>query len=452
MGYSLGNKELDELLEEVEPGTVILVEGLPGAGKTTFTLSLAYRNIIHKGSKVLYMVFGETPEKLMTFSERLGLEKIRELAKKELLKFVKIPIIADTMLVEYITKVLSEESKEYDIIVIDSVTPILKILHTYKAKRAWIQNLYDFISKLNSGLLVLVADIMTDPDTDLRMLEFVADLVLRMSFEFRRNGFIERAIEVRKYRGKPIKTASIPFVITSKMGIIVFNYISKDIIEKIRPMKKPVKITCPPLQKLLSTDIIEPGTQILLVDKRGWLRGSSLLRYLVQKIYMLRKEGYNIHVTSFSPELLKILISEIKSLVEAKGPVEGKLKIREIDPCVMAPHHIVSESRPEEIATNIDILITLGLERLFYIYGADELMNMTINIIQMLKQMGVSALRYMMVRDDSEIPGYLIEFHDIVLTMYVKEDGEVAIKVLKNLEATHGTEILDREFKECPML
>ncbi len=452
MSYSLGNKELDELLGEVEQGTVILVEGLPGAGKTTFTLSLAYRNIIQKGSKVLYMVFGETPEKLMVFSERLGLEKIRELVEKNLLKFVKIPIIADTMLVEYITKMLSEGSREYDIIIVDSITPILKILHTYKAKRTWIQNIYDFTSKLNKGLLVLVADIMDDTNTDLRMLEFVADMVLRINLEFHSNGFIERAIELRKYRGRPIATASIPFVITSKLGIIIFNYVSKDIRDKVKPLKKPVRITCPPLQKLLSTNTIEPGTQVLIVDKRGWLRGSSLLRYLVSKMYALQKEGYNIHITSFSPELLKMLTSEMKNLIETKGPVKGKLRVREIDPCITPPHHIVGRNKPEELAADIDILITLGLERLFYIYGAGEVMNMLINVIQLLKHIGISALRYMMVRNDGEIPRYLIEFHDIVLTMYVKENGEVAISVLKNLEATHYIEILDREFKECPLL
>lgn len=447
--YSLGSKELDELLGKIDSGSTVLVEGLPGAGKTTLALSLAYSNIIENNSSVAYMVFGETPEKLLLFSEKIGLHNIRDLVKSGKLEFIKIPIVADTQLIDYISKIISEKNCKCDIIIIDSITPLLKLLHTYKTKRAWIQGIYDYVSRMSKGLLVLVADIMCENDVDLRMLEYVSDIVLKINYEFRRHGHVERAIEVRKYRGRQVRATSIPFSISEKNGLIVLNYISEEQEKTLRSRKKPILLECKHVQKLFSTKNIKPGTQILIVDRRGWFE-CALINHLIYVIYGLLKKGYSIRITSFCPEVLNIVKKKVERLAKTVGEVKGKIIVREIDPIIIPPQHIASETRPVDLAREIDVLITLCLEKLFYIYGAEEVRDMTINVIEMLRKLGITTFRYMMLLGTREIPSYLIEFHDIVIEIVSKDRGETVVRVLKNLMATESIEIPEKELEYCP--
>ena len=447
--YSLGNKELDELLGKIDSGSTILVEGVPGAGKTTLALSLAYSNIVENNSSVAYMVFGETPEKLLLFSEKIGLHNIRDLVKSGKLEFIKIPIVADTELISYVSKIISEKTCKCDIIIIDSITPLLKLLHTYRTKRAWIQSIYDYVSRMDKGLLVLVADIMCENDIDLRMLEYVSDIVLKINYVFGRHGYVERAIEVRKYRGKQVRTASIPFSISERNGLIVLNYISEEQEKILKSRKKPILLECKHVQKLFSTESIKPGTQILIVDRRGWFK-CAFINHLIYIMYELLKKGYNIRITSFCPEILNIVEEKIERLAKTMGDVKGRIIVREIDPIVTPPLYIASETRPVDLAQKIDILITLCLERLFYIYGAEEVRGMTTNVIEMLRKLGITTFRYMILLGTREIPSYLIEFHDIVIEIDSRDRRETIVRVLKNLMATESIEIPDKELEYCP--
>ena len=80
--FLLSNEELDEILGPIDAGTVILVEGFPGTGKTTFALSTAYRNAVEREFKVLYLTLGETPSKLLKKAQLLGLEEIEHIVSQ----------------------------------------------------------------------------------------------------------------------------------------------------------------------------------------------------------------------------------------------------------------------------------------------------------------------------------------------------------------------------------
>ncbi|MCD6278631.1 MAG: hypothetical protein J7J11_03010, partial [Desulfurococcales archaeon] len=119
--YSLGNEELDELVGELEPGTILLIEGEPGAGKTTLALGIAYRNAVERGAKVLYIAFGEIPEKLVKYAGSIGLG-IEKLISEGRLRIERVPMVSDKELIDIVTQSIAEGMESYDIVIVDSVT------------------------------------------------------------------------------------------------------------------------------------------------------------------------------------------------------------------------------------------------------------------------------------------------------------------------------------------
>ena len=72
-GFTLGVIELDRILRDaIQPGTLLVISGHPGSGKTTLASTICYVNAL-QGKKCLYISFQESKEKLYVNMARLGL-------------------------------------------------------------------------------------------------------------------------------------------------------------------------------------------------------------------------------------------------------------------------------------------------------------------------------------------------------------------------------------------
>ncbi len=447
MRYSLGVDELDELLGGVEPGSVIVIEGSPGSGKTTFALSIVYKNVMTRGAKALYISLGETPEKLIGYAKGLGFN-VEPLVSSGVIKLVRLPVISGKDMIEFISKLLSEEITKRSIIVIDSVTPLMKMLESHGEKRAWIQTVvYDMFSKLCS-LLILVADTFSPEDADLKLLEFVADIVLELRYRIHEYGTIERFIQVKKFRGRGIRVWSIPFTISSR-GITVLNYVTRSLIESSRKDRKKVKVQCPAVQKLINSDTVEPGMQILILDRRKWMLGAYFIEYLAHALIELVNRGFNIAIESFDPDVLSVLHKLLKDegLNQALGT---RLKIVEFDPRTTSLSYLVEKDLCDIVRNgSVDIYVVLGLERVADIYGLEMLKRFAINITQNLRDIGITTIRYYRIGERNEAPAYYVDWSDIVVELATDSRGRTTLRVLKNLRIGAPIEIHDDEFERC---
>ncbi|MDK6028124.1 ATPase domain-containing protein [Ignisphaera sp. 4213-co] len=236
--FKIGIEGLDKILGEITPPYTILVAGHPGSGKTTFAASICYSNTV-RGGKCLYITFYEEKEKFYMFMEKLGL-KLREAEKKNLLKFVRLPVSSDVeKVLEAISEIISKE--KFNVVVIDSITPLIEALETSIDKRAILLNYFYQLSSTINGLLILLAELPYGKQTlEMGSPEFVADaiLVLKSGLE---NGFLTRLIEIRKARGKPIYLAEIPFTITNDKGVVVYT---PPILEEIPKQKEEIYFPC----------------------------------------------------------------------------------------------------------------------------------------------------------------------------------------------------------------
>lgn len=116
-----GIKGFDALIEGGLPkGSVTLVSGTPGTGKSIFCSQIAYNNAV-KGKKCLYLNLEQDEGKMKGQLDDLGWD-INKVAKN--LKVVTVDT-TDSKVVEYILKEIARLN--YDMIILDSLDSIFSV-------------------------------------------------------------------------------------------------------------------------------------------------------------------------------------------------------------------------------------------------------------------------------------------------------------------------------------
>jgi len=441
--YSLGNEELDELVGELEPGTILLIEGEPGAGKTTLALGIAYRNAVERNAKVLYIAFGEIPEKLVKYAGSIGLG-IEKLVSEGRLRIERVPMVSDKELIDIVTQSIAEGMESYDIVIVDSVTPVMKLLEGYGSKRAWLQTtLYDYVSG-SDKLLIFVADKFQTEDPDLKLLEFISDVVILAEYNVYKTGDIERHLIVRKFRGRMVKNSSIPFEI-GEGGIVVLNYTSSKVAEKYKMSRKPLKIECKALRKILP-EVLPPDTEIFIIDRGDLLKNSNFLRYLVIKSLDLARRGFYVDLTSYEPRTF-MKINEIISEVNPPKEILSRIRALKLNPLITSTNYISLISVLGDRQYGTFLSIVLNLQRLLDAHPLDSIKYMTMYMVQLAKALYGTTIRHFVVYEGREPPNFYIEWSDIVLEMDRDSDGSTVIRVVKGDKSS--TKIMDCQIAAC---
>ncbi|MEM2307643.1 MAG: ATPase domain-containing protein [Sulfolobales archaeon] len=223
--YTFGVDGLDSLLRgALSSGTLVVVAGHPGSGKTTLASTICYHNAL-KGYKCLYTSVQEDREKLFKNMKSLGLD-LESAERKGYLKFLHLPLTASENTVSsVIIEVLNKSIEEFspNVIIVDSVTPILKSLGSEIKARAVLQNYFTGLSRLISGVVVLIAEIpLSEERIELGDIEFVSDVIIVLRHSVVRR-LLLRELEVRKARGAPVSVAKVVFTITEGFGFKVFT-------------------------------------------------------------------------------------------------------------------------------------------------------------------------------------------------------------------------------------
>ncbi|MCW1296920.1 MAG: AAA family ATPase [Candidatus Parvarchaeota archaeon] len=240
-----GIKEFDELIEGGFPkGSIVLLTGVPGSGKTIFCLQVA-KNFAERGKKVLYLnIDGETAEGLALQAEMLGMD-IKELIKKKRLIIQRVKDL----------KNFKKEIKNYvksgvSMIVLDSLSGALPSLYNPKevekyllfqettvmgvldpnfALRIIISEIFDFFRELKLDIAFVVTDKVEGQEGLSRdaISEFIADGII--DFEtLGIAGAFNRTIKILKLRKTDHHKEPVTFEI-GKGGIII----TKEEIEKV---------------------------------------------------------------------------------------------------------------------------------------------------------------------------------------------------------------------------
>ncbi|MEM1542758.1 MAG: ATPase domain-containing protein [Ignisphaera sp.] len=217
--YVFGVKELDDVLADTPyPGSMVVVAGHPGSGKTTLASTICYANTL-KGHKCLYISFQEPREKLYRTMKKLGID-LEEQEKQNMLKYLWFPVVKG---IEEIVEVIDRSIHDLkpSVIVVDSVN----VLFTYVSdpdRRAWLQNYFYQLPRFIECLSILVAELpFGEEKLSLGGIEFVADIILILKHRISVDRLV-RYMEIRKARGAPIRMALFPFQIVEGRGLRIF--------------------------------------------------------------------------------------------------------------------------------------------------------------------------------------------------------------------------------------
>lgn len=386
MNYVFGEDTLDMLLVEgIDPGTLLLILGHPGAGKTAFAVKMLYENAMRYHVKGVYISFAETKEKVYSFMKRLGVDlKLAE--SKGLIEFIQMPTIAGKELLDVITSVLGKKiiNEGYSIAVIDSITPILNVVTTDEARAYLHTTLYNIMSSTKT-LLILVADMPFATETvDLKGLEFIADAVFVFKTRIEK-GLIHRFMEIRKFRGRPIPAAEIPFSIDDGVGI--------------RTLISPAYLRTPYtastiLYRDTCSDILwDPilaGSYIGIISECNVIPPSVLAMIL----RLIHSYGLYYGIVSFKevPEALKNLLANIaRDLKVLPHYILQKLVfIESLNPSAYSTQQVDAFLR-SLLERNVNVIIIHGAESL-YLYHDPLHVDRVLNSISMYAKSGNSVL------------------------------------------------------------
>ena len=209
-----GVEGLDRLLAGGIPrGSLLLLAGNPGAGKTTLAAKILYEAAEH-GNPVMYVSFVEPRDDFMAHMASLGLD-LRPLEERGLFHFVEALTIPDDKALQLQLEELLREALEKKIrmVAIDSVSAMMHLVRDPARAREILQNF--FVNGLKP--FGITAILIAEHPYGATMIgygieEFIVDAVIILRFGLE-SGKIKRIMELRKVRWAPIRQAEVPFYI-----------------------------------------------------------------------------------------------------------------------------------------------------------------------------------------------------------------------------------------------
>ncbi|MEM1899117.1 MAG: ATPase domain-containing protein [Zestosphaera sp.] len=199
-GFVLGISELDEKLgDSLRYGAMVSIIGAPGTGKTILATTVCYSNAL-RGHPCLYASLQEFKDRFYKNFARLGFD-LRELESRGLFKFVTLTIPGTSEIVEELVSMLENEviAGKTRVLVIDSLTPLLRAIRDNVSGRAFLQNNLYTLSKLLNGLLVITLEETGIDETMRADVEHVSDIVIHLRTESNK-GLLTRFASLIKTR------------------------------------------------------------------------------------------------------------------------------------------------------------------------------------------------------------------------------------------------------------
>jgi KaiC/GvpD/RAD55 family RecA-like ATPase len=242
-----GIKGFDELVEGGFPkGSVVLVTGVPGSGKTVFCMQVA-RNLAKKEKKVLYLTAdGESAEDLIAQAKLLGMDlsdvvksgnlRVERMGKRGLGPFREIIkdaakrgiccIILDSLSGAIPALYTPKDIQRY---VFFGEVSIMGILDPSFAMRGIVSDMFNFLKEQNLDLVLIVTDRVPEGPGLSRdqVSEFIADGIINFD-TLGIGGAFNRTLRVLKIRKSDHYKDAVTFEI-KKGGIVI----TKEEIEKI---------------------------------------------------------------------------------------------------------------------------------------------------------------------------------------------------------------------------
>ncbi len=433
---------------------VYLLEGTPGAGKTTLSLQFLLEGVKQKES-CLYITMSESKEELENVAESHGWDlsgvHIFELISDEYLKAGGPNTFFHPSEIEMgeTNQAILDEIKRINPsrVVIDSLSELKLLAQDAIKMRRQILALKSYFLKQGATVLLLDDKTTKFGKQDLQSIVHGVIHLDQLSLEF---GSYRRRIRISKLRGISFRGGYHDFIL-GKGGLIVFPRLiasEHGILGGNGCLKSDVK----GLDNLLGGGI-ERGSATLIMGPAGSGKSSIAIQYAVEAA----SRGEHASVFLFE-EGMRTLLTRSRSLgLDLEKLIEKKmLTLKQINPAELSPGEFAHYIRECVEKTNSKIVIIDSLTGYLNAMPEEKFLIIQMHeLLSYLSQMGVAT--FIIVAQHGLIGGgvhapvdvsYLAD--NVILLRYFENFGEVrrALSVVKKRSGGHERTIRELTFNK----
>ena len=440
-----GTEGLDHILGGgFTPNRLYLVEGDPGAGKTTLALRYLLEGA-RRGEAGLYVTLSETKEEINSVAESHGwsleaIHVVELVASEESLtpdSQYTMYHPSETELGETTKKVLEEvERVKPRRVVFDSLSELRLLAQNPLRYRRQILALKQFFAGRNCTVLLL--DDRTSDESDLQV-RSIAHGVLTLEQLSPEYGSERRRLRVVKLRGKRYKGGYHDFNIV-KGGLEVFpRLVASDHHQAFR--RDQVQSGVKPLDDLLGGGL-DRGTSTLILGPAGSGKSSVAVQYAVAAA----SRGECTAMFAFDESSGTLMARTAALGMDLKSQIDaGRITIQQIDPAEMSPGEFVHAVRRQVEECDCRLVVIDSLNG--YLNAMPEERFLVIQLHELLTYLGQKGVTTLIVAAQHGLVGsamqspvdvtYLAD--SVVLTRYFELNGRVrkAISVVKKRSGAH---------------
>jgi circadian clock protein KaiC len=449
---STGVAGLDDVLGGgLTTGRLYLIEGTPGAGKTTIALQFLIAGAA-RGESVLYVTLSETETELngVAASHGWSLDGIhmREMlpTQESLQPDEQYTMFhpSEVELSETTHKILVDVEKlKPSRIVFDSLSELRLLAGNSLRYRRQILALKQFFAGRDCTVLML--DDMTAMQHDLQV-QSIAHAVLRLEQLNSDYGAARRRLVVVKYRGQDFRGGFHDYKI-ARGGLMVFPRLvaAEHVVDDESHEKLASGITA--LDDLLGGGL-EKGTSTLFVGAPGTGKSSVAVQFALAAA----QRGENAALFIFD-ESIKTLLTRCAGMgMDLKPHIDsGHISVRQVDPAELSPGELVHDIRRAVTQDNAKVVIIDSLNG--YLNAMPNEQFLIIQLHELLTFLGQSGVATLLIGAQHGLIGmqmqtpvdasYLADA--VVILRYFEAGGMVrqAISVLKKRGGAHERSIRD---------
>ena len=447
---------LDDVLHEgLIGGRLYLIDGNPGAGKTTLALQFL-REGVRNGDRCLYVTLSETREELQAGAashgwDLAGIEVLELVADESELdgeEHITMFQPSEIELTETTRKVIREvERLQPQRMVLDSLSEVRLLAQSSLRYRRQILALKQFF--VGRQCTVLLLDDRTAEGADMQ-LQSIAHGVISLNHQAPVYGRTMRQLQVVKFRGSDFRSGFHDFAIRQG-GLHVFPRLTAA--EHMTDFDRtPIKSGVEALDTLLGGGV-DRGTTTLLIGPPGSGKSTVALQYAAAAA----ARGDHAAVFAFD-ESRSILLSRMSGLGIPihEGTAPGQVYVRQIDPAEVSPGEFVELVRSAVERDQARVVIIDSLNGYLNAMPSDRYMTAQLHeLLSYLHNHGVATFLVVaqsgMMGANMRSPVDASYLADAVVMLRMYEHlGNVkkAISVLKKRNGSHEESIRQIWFDE----